>query len=159
MYGWQIHLREFIPHCFIHTVNKLHIRLIYGKISDGVLMSWGTAFLPCSRLVRDCSWSMQPSSYSIIPLTQKLHPLAWAPANRSTGECWLREVAVTIRYHGINLSLSSLKILIRKEVIIMVEINPLSTLFVGIDVSSKNNVVYAMDFNQHKAFSSSFANS
>ena len=41
----------------------------------------------------------------------------------------------------------------------MVEINPLSTLFVGIDVSSKNNVVYAMDFNQHKAFSSSFANS
>lgn len=40
----------------------------------------------------------------------------------------------------------------------MLKINYLSTLFVGIDVSSRSNVVYAMDFEQHKLISSSFAN-
>lgn len=40
----------------------------------------------------------------------------------------------------------------------MIKINPLSTLYVGIDVSSKSNVVYAMDFEQHKLISGSFFN-
>ena len=40
----------------------------------------------------------------------------------------------------------------------MIKINQLSTLFVGIDVSSRSNVVYAMDFEKNKAFSSSFGN-
>lgn len=40
----------------------------------------------------------------------------------------------------------------------MIKINYLSTLFVGIDVSSKSNVVYAMDFDQNKFLSSSFSN-
>ena len=39
----------------------------------------------------------------------------------------------------------------------MLKINYLSALFVGIDVSSRFNVVYAMDFEQHKLISSSFA--
>jgi len=34
----------------------------------------------------------------------------------------------------------------------------MSTLFVGIDVSSKSNVVYAMDFDENKYISSSFSN-
>lgn len=40
----------------------------------------------------------------------------------------------------------------------MIKINQLSTLFVGIDVSSRSNVVYAMDFEKNKSFSSSFGN-
>lgn len=38
----------------------------------------------------------------------------------------------------------------------MIKINYMSTLFVGIDVSSKSNVVYAMDFDQNKYIDSSF---
>lgn len=40
----------------------------------------------------------------------------------------------------------------------MIKINYMSTLFVGIDVSSKSNVVYAMDFDENKYISSSFSN-
>lgn len=41
---------------------------------------------------------------------------------------------------------------------IMLNINFMSSLFVGIDVSSRSNEVYAMDFNQNKLLSKSFAN-
>jgi len=47
---------------------------------------------------------------------------------------------------------------IGKECDNMIKINYLSTLFVGIDVSSKSNVVYAMDFVENKFISSSFSN-
>lgn len=40
----------------------------------------------------------------------------------------------------------------------MIKINYMSTLFVGIDVSSKSNVVCAMDFDENKYISSSFSN-
>ncbi len=40
----------------------------------------------------------------------------------------------------------------------MLKINYMSTLFVGIDVSSKSNSVYAMDFEENKYISSSFGN-
>lgn len=40
----------------------------------------------------------------------------------------------------------------------MLKINYMSTLFVGIDVSSKSNVVFAMDFDENKYISSSFGN-
>ncbi len=40
----------------------------------------------------------------------------------------------------------------------MIKINFMSTLFVGIDVSSKSNVVYAMDFDENKYIDPSFSN-
>ena len=40
----------------------------------------------------------------------------------------------------------------------MIKINYMSTLFVGIDVSSKSNVVCAMDFDENQYISSSFKN-
>ena len=40
----------------------------------------------------------------------------------------------------------------------MIKINPLSTLYVGIDVSSKSNYVCALDFYKNKYINSSFAN-
>ena len=40
----------------------------------------------------------------------------------------------------------------------MFKINYMSTLFVGIDVSSKSNVVYAMDFDENKYIDDSFGN-
>ena len=40
----------------------------------------------------------------------------------------------------------------------MLKINYMSTLFVGIDVSSKSNSVYAMDFEENRYISSSFGN-
>jgi len=40
----------------------------------------------------------------------------------------------------------------------MIKINYMSTLFVGIDVSSKSNVVYAMDFEENRFIKSSFRN-
>ena len=41
---------------------------------------------------------------------------------------------------------------------LMLKINYMSTLFVGIDVSSKTNAVYAMDFEENKYISSTFGN-
>ena len=46
----------------------------------------------------------------------------------------------------------------RKGSDIMLKINYMSTLFVGIDVSSKTNAVYAMDFEENKYISSTFGN-
>ena len=40
----------------------------------------------------------------------------------------------------------------------MIKINYMSTLFVGIDVSSKSNAVYAMDFDENKYIDASFGN-
>ena len=40
----------------------------------------------------------------------------------------------------------------------MLKINYMSTLFVGIDVSSKSNMVYAMDFEENKYIAASFGN-
>ena len=40
----------------------------------------------------------------------------------------------------------------------MIKIDYMSTLFVGIDVSSKSNAVYAMDFDENRYISSSFGN-
>lgn len=40
----------------------------------------------------------------------------------------------------------------------MIKINYMSTLFVGIDVSSKSNIVYAMGFDENKYIGSSFSN-
>ena len=47
---------------------------------------------------------------------------------------------------------------LRKECDYMIKINYMSTLFVGIDVSSKSNVVCAVDFDENKFISSSFKN-
>ena len=59
---------------------------------------------------------------------------------------------------GGNLLFQASQIQIGKDGDIMLKINVLSTLFVGIDVSSKSNAVYAMDFNQNKYVSSAFSN-
>ncbi len=59
---------------------------------------------------------------------------------------------------GINLLLQVPKIQIGKDGDFMLKIDFMSTLFVGIDVSSKSNVVYAMDFYKNKYISSAFSN-
>ena len=59
---------------------------------------------------------------------------------------------------GINLLLQVPQIHNRKGGDIMIKINPLSTLYVGIDVSSKSNYVCALDFYKNKYINSSFAN-
>lgn len=59
---------------------------------------------------------------------------------------------------GVNLLLQVPQIQIGKDGDIMLKINFMSTLFVGIDVSSKSNVVYAMDFHKNKYISSAFSN-
>ena len=58
----------------------------------------------------------------------------------------------------INLLLQTPRIHGRKGGDIMLKINPLSTLYVGIDVSSKSNFVCALDFYKNKYINSSFAN-
>ena len=40
----------------------------------------------------------------------------------------------------------------------MLKINFMSTLFVGIDVSSKSNLLYAMDFDKNKLLQAAFSN-
>jgi len=58
---------------------------------------------------------------------------------------------------GINLLLQVPQIHNRKGGDIMIKINPLSTLYVGIDVSSKSSYVCALDFYKNKYINSSFA--
>ena len=60
--------------------------------------------------------------------------------------------------HRINLLLQASQIPHRNGGDIMLKLNYMSTLFVGIDVSSKTNAVYAMDFEENKYISSSFGN-
>ena len=60
--------------------------------------------------------------------------------------------------HRINLLLQVPIILNRKGSDILLKINFMSTLFVGIDVSSKPNAVYAMDFYKNNYIHSSFSN-
>ena len=60
--------------------------------------------------------------------------------------------------HRINLLSQASQILFGMEVISCLKINYMSTLFVGIDVSSKTNAVFAMDFEENKYLSSSFGN-
>lgn len=58
----------------------------------------------------------------------------------------------------ITLFLQIPRILNRKGGDIMIKINPLSTLYVSIDVSSKSNFVCALDFYKNRYIDSSFAN-
>lgn len=58
----------------------------------------------------------------------------------------------------INLFLQILGIHNREGDDIMLKINPLSTLYIGIDVSSKSNYVCALYFYKNKYINSSFAN-
>ena len=60
--------------------------------------------------------------------------------------------------HRINFLLQTPRIHGRKGGDIMLKINPLSTLYVGIDVSSKSNFVCTLDFYKNKYINSSFAN-
>lgn len=60
--------------------------------------------------------------------------------------------------HRVNLLLQASQVQIGKERDNMIKINYMSTLFVGIDVSSKSNVVCAMDFDENKYIASSFTN-
>jgi len=60
--------------------------------------------------------------------------------------------------HRVNLLLQAPQIQIGKGGDIMLKVNYMSALFAGIDVSSKSNSVYAMNFEESKYISSSFGN-
>lgn len=121
-------------------------------------MSEGTASSPCSRFVRACLRKHAARRVWHILLTQKLRPLSQHQQRMLAG-CML--IARGFSYPtqpGVNLLLQVPQIQIGKDGDIMLKINFMSTLFVGIDVSSKSNVVYAMDFHKNKYISSAFSN-
>jgi hypothetical protein len=91
-----------------------------------------------------------------IPMTQNFHPQPLAPARKA-------DYAHCARFRSPYAAqdkpfASGFKNLHRNGGDIMLKINYMSTLFVGIDVSSKTNAVYAMDFEENKYLSSSFGN-
>lgn len=93
-----------------------------------------------------------------ILFTQKLRPLPQPQQERLAGCMLMTRGSSHLIQPGINLLLPAPQIQIGKECDIMLKINFMSTLFVGIDVSSKSNVVCAMDFFQNKYISSAFSN-
>lgn len=121
-------------------------------------MSEGTAQPPfsrlCPRLLRKHSaWLIRH-----IPLTQKFHPQPLAPARMAD---WVHAHYARVRspYAAQDKPFASdFTNPYRNGGDIMVKINYMSTLFVGIDVSSKTNSVYAMDFEENKYLSTSFGN-
>ena len=121
-------------------------------------MSEGTAQHPfsrlCPRLLRKHSaWLIRH-----IPLTQKFHPQPLAPARMAD---WVHAHYARVRspYAAQDKPFASdFTNPYRNGGDIMVKINYMSTLFVGIDVSSKTNSVYAMDFEENKYLSTSFGN-
>ena len=121
-------------------------------------MSEGTAQPPfsrlCPRLLRKHSaWLIRH-----IPLTQKFHPQPLAPARMAD---WVHAHYARVRspYAAQDKPFASgFTNPYRNGGDIMLKINYMSTLFVGIDVSSKSNSVYAMDFEENKYLSTSFGN-
>ena len=121
-------------------------------------MSEGTAQPPfsrlCPRLLRKHSaWLIRH-----IPLTQKFHPQPLAPAKMAD---WVHAHYARVRspYAAQDKPFASgFTNPYRNGGDIMLKINYMSTLFVGIDVSSKTNSVYAMDFEENKYLSTSFGN-
>ena len=121
-------------------------------------MSEGTAQPPfsrlCPRLLRKHSaWLIRH-----IPLTQKFHPQPLAPAKMAD---WVHAHYARVRspYAAQDKPFASgFTNPYRNGGDIMLKINYMSTLFVGIDVSSKSNSVYAMDFEENKYLSTSFGN-
>lgn len=93
-----------------------------------------------------------------ILFTQKLHPLSQHQQRMLAGCMLITRGSSHLTLPGINLLFQASQIRIGKDGVIMIKINVLFTLFVGIDVSSKSNVVCAMDFYQNKYISSAFSN-
>lgn len=93
-----------------------------------------------------------------ILFTQELHPLLQHQQEMLIGCMLITRGSSHLTQPGINSLLQVPQIPIGKDGDTMLKINFMSTLFVGIDVSSKSNVVYAMDFYKNKYISSSFAN-
>lgn len=121
-------------------------------------MSEGTAFSPFSRFIRDCFRKHAARRVWHILLTQKLRPLPQHQQRLLAGCMLIARGFSHLTQPGINLLLQVPQIQIGKDGDIMLKINFMSTLFVGIDVSSKSNVVYAMDFHKNKYISSAFSN-
>lgn len=121
-------------------------------------MSEGTASSPFSRFIRDCFRKHAARRVWHILLTQKLRPLPQHQQRLLAGCMLIARGFSHLTQPGINLLLQVPQIQIGKDGDIMLKINFMSTLFVGIDVSSKSNVVYAMDFHKNKYISSAFSN-
>ena len=121
-------------------------------------MSEGTAYSPFSRLMfvtamKACS--LVHMAYSAN--TEVASPIV-APAKNAD---WVNAHYARFRSPYVSQDKPSLKtsqISIGKECDTMIKINYMSTLFVGIDVSSKSNVVCALDFDENKYIESSFKN-
>ena len=121
-------------------------------------MSEGTAVPPFSRLSprllrKHSAWHIRH-----IPLTQNFHPQPLAPARKAD---WVHAHYARFRspYAAQDKPFASgFTNPDPNGGDIMLKINYMSTLFVGIDVSSKTNAVYAMDFEENKYISSSFGN-
>lgn len=121
-------------------------------------MSKGTAFSFLQPIIdRDCLKSLQPGSLGTFRLHRSCIPCrdSSKTADRVHAYCARLRSPFDARD---KLLYSGFTNTDRKGGDNMLKINYLSTLFVGIDVSSRSNVVYAMDFEQHKLISSSFAN-
>lgn len=82
---------------------------------------------------------------------------AVAPAKNSVGCMLITQGFSRLTQPGINLPQIT-EIQIVKKCDVTLKINFMSTLFVGINVSSKSNIVYAMDFHNSKYISSAFSN-
>ena len=121
-------------------------------------MSEGTAQSPfsrlCPRLLRKHSaWHIRH-----IPLTQNFHPQPLAPARKAD---WVHAHCARLRSPYAAQDKPFASGFTNPDRIggdTMLKINYMSTLFVGIDVSSKSNSVYAMDFEENRYISSSFGN-
>ena len=121
-------------------------------------MSEGTAVPPFSRLSPRLLFKHSAWYIRHIPLTQNFHPQPLAPARKAD---WVHAHCARFRspYAAQDKPFTSgFTNPHRNGGDIMLKINYMSTLFVGIDVSSKTNAVYAMDFEENKYFSSSFGN-
>ncbi len=101
---------------------------------------------------------MQPESYVTFRLHRCFIPWRIAPAKELPGCMLITRGFGQHMISRINLLLQAPRIQDRKGGDIMLKINPLSTLYVGIDVSSKSNYVCALDFYKNKYINSSFVN-
>lgn len=122
------------------------------------LMSKGTANSPFSQLALRLLGKHSARPCGHIPLTQMLHPVPMSPAKGQTQCMLIARGCGHPRGYGIPLFRWISTEFTWKGGDIMLKINFMSTLFVGIDVSSKSNVVYAMDFHKNNYLQSSFRN-
>lgn len=149
-------VRKIPFHAFITCTTYFHNHLSCDMISDIVWCPRTLLFLLSAGSSMSVSTSMRPSVYGSFWLLRSCIPVA-APTKIASRVHAIEQDFSHLTQPRIDLLLQASQIQIWKDGDIMLKINFISTLFVDIDISSRFDVVYVIDFYKNRCISSAFS--